>query len=93
MQACTRRVFMNRVVLGTATLAAVGRALADPSGSAARPDGCARCRYYSSASATTGTCAFAGKTVSADGGCGEFTRGVAPPTAAAANLASQSAAK
>ena len=89
MQACNRRVFMTRVVLGTAALATVGRALAAPGASAARGGSCAQCQYYTPApGATTGTCAFAGKTVSADGGCGEFTPDVATPASAAPNTAS-----
>jgi hypothetical protein len=65
---------MTRVVLGTAALATVGRAIADPSTSTGSQDSCANCAFYTpTPGATTGTCAFAGKTVSADGGCGEFT--------------------
>ncbi len=93
MQACNRRAFMTRVVLGTAALATVGRALAEPGEGAARPYSCAQCQYYTPSSGTSGTCAFAGKTVSADGGCGEFTSGVATPSGAAANPASPSDAK
>jgi hypothetical protein len=68
---------MTRVVLGTAALATVGRALAD-SGTAAPQDRCADCQFYTAASGTptpgaaTGTCTMSGKIVSADGGCGEF---------------------
>ncbi len=84
MQACNRRTFMTRVVLGTAALATVGRALADPSASPARRDSCANCEFFTpTPGATTGTCAFAGKTVSADGGCGEFT----PASTASSNAA------
>jgi hypothetical protein len=74
MQHLNRRLFMTRVVLGSAALATVGRALADPRTGAARPDSCATCQYYTpSPGAASGTCAFAGKSVSADGGCGEYT--------------------
>jgi len=75
---------MTRVVLGTAALATVGRALANPRVSTARPDSCAQCQYYTQTpGATTGTCAFAGKTVSGDGGCGEFKSAATTPAAAA----------
>jgi len=85
MQACNRRAFMTRVVLGTAALATVGRALADPSASTAPQGSCASCEFYTpTPGATTGTCAFAGKTVSADGGCGEFTPASAASDSAAA---------
>jgi hypothetical protein len=74
MQAFNRRAFMTRVALGAAALATAGRALADPDARTAARDGCANCRFYTpTPGATTGTCAFAGKTVSADDGCGEFT--------------------
>jgi hypothetical protein len=73
MPACNRRTFMTRIALGTVAFTAVGRALADPSAGTARPDSCGRCQFYSPASGgTSGTCAFSGKTVSVDGGCGEF---------------------
>jgi hypothetical protein len=65
---------MARVVVGTVALAGVGRALADSSVSTERQDSCADCKFYTpTPGTTTGTCAFADKTVSADGGCGEFT--------------------
>ncbi len=92
MPACNRRTFMTRVVLGTAALATVGRALADSGTAAAPQDRCADCQFYSAASGTPtpgaamGTCAFSGKTVSADGGCGEFM-----PAAAASRGASAGA--
>jgi hypothetical protein len=74
MQACNRRIFVTRAILGTAALTTMGRALADQRTSAARQDSCASCQYYTPTPGTaTGTCAFAGKTVSADGGCGEYT--------------------
>jgi hypothetical protein len=83
MPACNRRTFLARVVVGTAALATAGRVLADPSASAAPPDGCGTCQFYTpTPGATTGTCAFAGKTVSADGGCGEYTAISAAPAAA-----------
>jgi hypothetical protein len=83
MPACNRRTFMARVLVGTAALATAGRALANPdsgagantgSGSGSVPqEGCGNCQFYTPApGATTGTCAFAGKTVNADDGCGEF---------------------
>jgi len=76
---------MTRVVLGTAALATVGRAIAAPS--AAGRDGCANCQFYTpTPGSTTGTCAFAGKTVTADGGCGEFTSRTAASTEAAATV-------
>jgi hypothetical protein len=69
---------MSRVVLGTAALATVGRALADTGGSTTRQDSCANCQFYSAVpGAANGTCAFAGKAVRADGGCGEFTAAAA----------------
>jgi hypothetical protein len=85
MPVCNRRNFMVRVAVGTAALATVGRALADAP-APARQDSCGDCRFYTAApGATTGTCAFAGKTVSADGGCGEFTpAGTAAATGGAA---------
>ncbi len=82
MQACTRRSFMTQVVLGTAALATVGRALASPAAASRRED-CASCQFYTpTPGATTGTCAFAGKTVSAEDGCGEFMRHTPASTAA-----------
>jgi hypothetical protein len=75
---------MTRVVLGAAALATAGRVFADSGAGPAQTDGCANCQFYTpTPGATTGTCAFAGKTVSADGGCGEFT----PNTRAATGTA------
>jgi hypothetical protein len=72
---------MARVLVGGAALATAGHALAN---AAAAPRGsCADCEFYTPASeANRGTCAFAGKTVSADDGCGAYT-----PSTAAANPA------
>jgi hypothetical protein len=65
---------MSRVILGTVAVAAAGRALADPNSSTARQDSCANCQFYAPASdGMTGTCTLAGNSVSASGGCGEFT--------------------
>jgi len=78
---------MIRVVVGTAALATAGRVLADPTTGAAGRDSCANCEFYTpTPGSSTGTCAFAGKTVSADGGCGEFT-----PNTAASGYASKGA--
>jgi len=86
MPACNRRIFMTRVVVGTAALATFGRALASPGAKAPAADGCGNCQFFTPApGATTGTCAFAGKTVSADGGCGEFTPASTAAAAAGAN--------
>ena len=83
MQACNRRTFLTRVVVGTAALATAGRALAGPDAGTARRQTCADCEFYApTPGAATGTCAFAGKTVSADGGCGEFTASAARPAGA-----------
>ncbi len=74
MHACNRRTFMTRVVLGTAALAAVGRACADPSAAGGSATTCANCQYFTPAGNGAGSCAFAGgKQVSADGGCGNFS--------------------
>ena len=74
MQTCNRRIFMTRVVLGTAALATVGRALAGSRTSAARQDSCISCQYYTpTPGSTTGRCAFSGKIVNIEGGCGEYT--------------------
>lgn len=65
---------MTRVILGTAAVAAAGRALADPDSNGARQESCANCQFYTPASdGTTGRCTLAGNSVSASGGCGEFT--------------------
>jgi hypothetical protein len=83
MPACNRRIFLTRVALGAAAVATVGRALAAPSASGGR-DSCANCQYYTpTPGSATGTCAFAGKTVSADDGCGEFKPAGAAATAVA----------
>jgi hypothetical protein len=83
MPACNRRSFLTRVVLGTAAVATVGRALAAPSASAGQGS-CANCQFYTpTPGSATGTCAFASKTVTADGGCGEFTSAGARSTAVA----------
>ncbi len=71
MATYNRRTFMLRVVAGTAALAAAGSALADAPAPQRR---CVGCSFYTPTPGTNnGTCAFAGTTVSADGGCGEFT--------------------
>ncbi len=90
MPPCNRRVFMTRVVVGTAALATFGRALASPGANAAAADGCGNCQFFTPApGAKTGTCAFAGKTVSADGGCGEFTPTTKSTTTASTNAATR----
>ncbi len=74
MPASNRRVFISRFVLGTAALATVGRVIAGATAADGPRDSCAHCEFFTpSADGSTGTCAFAGKSVSADGGCGEFT--------------------
>ncbi len=78
MTPCNRRTFMTRIVVGTAALAAVGRAYADSPATVATGSGtassCGECEFYTAAPGDSkGSCAFSGKTVSADGGCGEFT--------------------
>jgi hypothetical protein len=79
MPACNRRTFITRVVVGAAALATVGRAMAAPR------DNCANCQFYTpTPGSATGTCAFAGKTVSADGGCGEFKSATAAASDAVA---------
>jgi hypothetical protein len=65
---------MTRVVLGTAAVTSIGRAIAAPNAPSARQEGCATCQFYAPASgAAGGTCAFTGKTVDAGDGCGEFS--------------------
>jgi hypothetical protein len=75
---------MTRVLIGTAALATAGRALADAS---SEPQGgCGNCQFYTpTPGAKSGTCAFAGKTVSADDGCGEFKQATVGATAVAAS--------
>ncbi len=82
MPTCNRRAFMTRAVLGAAVFATAGRAFAAADPRATKQNTCANCQFYTpSPGATTGTCVFAGKIVSADGGCGEF----APATPRAAD--------
>jgi hypothetical protein len=85
MPTCNRRAFMTHAVLGAAALATAGRAFADADPRAIKQNACANCQFYTpTPGATTGTCAFAGKIVSADGGCGEFTAARARSAAATA---------
>jgi len=77
MPICNRRSFMTRTVLGAAVLATAGRAFGGADPRTTKQTSCANCQFYLSnpgptSGAKTGTCAFAGRTVSADGGCGEF---------------------
>jgi hypothetical protein len=77
---------MARVLVGTAALATAGRALANTAGEP--QGGCGDCQFYTpTAGAKTGTCAFAGKTVSADDGCGAFKPATAGTTVGVAGAA------
>jgi hypothetical protein len=65
MTPCNRRIFMTRIVVGTAALAAVGRVYADaPATPAAAPgttSSCGECEYYTATPGESqGACAFAG---------------------------------
>jgi hypothetical protein len=83
MTSCNRRIFMTRIVVGTAALAAVGRVYADTPATAGSAPGsapgtasssCGDCAFYTAApGAAAGSCAFAGgKSVTANDGCGAF---------------------
>jgi len=83
MTPCNRRSFMTRIVVGTAALAAVGRVYADapatPTTASGSTSSCGDCEFYTATpGAATGSCAFAGKIVSADGGCGAFSERKTP---------------